>query len=68
LADHSTISRSSVKARKAGAGDVGDCMAHSAQRRKEKAKQGRGCFMRSLVSISGALGACIDGMAVVSGK
>jgi hypothetical protein len=32
LADRSTISRSSVKARKAGARDVGDCMAHSPRR------------------------------------
>jgi hypothetical protein len=31
-------------------------------------QRGAGCFMRSPVSISGALGACIDGMAVVSGK
>jgi len=29
LADNSTISRSSVKARKARAPDVGDCMVHS---------------------------------------
>jgi hypothetical protein len=52
LADHSTISRLSVKVRKARARDVGDCMTHSPVRRKEKAKRGEGeggggCFMSS---------------------
>lgn len=32
MADHSTISRSSMKARKARARDVGDCMTHNPQR------------------------------------
>ncbi len=40
---------------------------HSPERRKEKAKGEWDCSMRP-VSISGVLEACIDGIAVVSGK
>jgi hypothetical protein len=41
-------------------------MTHSPERRKENAKEG---LLPALpYPISGALGACIDGMAVVSGK
>jgi len=52
LADHSTISRLSVKPRRAEVQDVGDCMAHSPRRGD---REGQGGFMRSTVSFSGAL-------------
>jgi hypothetical protein len=64
-ADHSTISRSSVKAWKAGVRDVGDCIVHSPQRGDG---EGRGGSMRSTVSFSGALGLAVMEWAVVSGK
>ena len=67
-ADHSTITRLLVKVRQAGARDVGDCMTHSPERRKEKAEGEGGTASCALVSISGALEVCLDGMAVVSGK
>ena len=67
MADHRTISRLSVKVRTAGARDVGDWMTHNPERRKENAKEG-GAASCAPVSISGAPGACIDGMAVVNGK
>jgi hypothetical protein len=41
-------------------------MTHSPERRKENAKEGLLPALPYL--ISGVLGACIDGMAVVSGK
>jgi hypothetical protein len=67
LADRSIISRLSVKVRKAGAQMLA-ITTHSLERRKEKAKGGGGTASCAPVSISGALEACIDGMADVSGK
>jgi hypothetical protein len=54
--------------RQAGAQDVGDCMTHSPERRKEKAEGEGGTASSALVSISSALEVCLDGMAVVSGR
>jgi hypothetical protein len=54
--------------RQPGARDVGDCMTHSPERRKEKAEGEGGTASCALVSISSALEVCLDGMAVVSGK
>jgi len=54
LADHSTISRLSVEARKAGARGVGDCMAHDPQEETKKPRV-RGS-MPFTVSFSDALG------------
>jgi len=67
LAYHSTISLSSVKARKARARDVGGCMAHS-PRKGDRESWGEGGSMHSTISFSSAPWACNDGMAVVSSK
>ena len=53
MADHSTISRSSVKARKAGREMLAIAWLTALGEETEKA---RGGFMRSTVSFSGALG------------
>jgi hypothetical protein len=55
LAYHSTISLSSVKARKARARDVGGCMAHS-PRKGDRESWGEGGSMHSTISFSSALG------------
>jgi hypothetical protein len=55
MANHSTISRSSVKARKAGARDVGNCMVHSPRRRWRQP----GEASRAVLYLSGALGLAI---------
>ena len=48
--------------------DVGDCMTHSPERRKEKAKGEGETASYALVSMSGTLEVCNNGIAVVSGK
>lgn len=67
-ADYSTIARLLVNVRQPGARDIGDCMTHSPERRKEKAEGEGGTASCALVSISGTLEICLNGMAVVSGK
>jgi len=58
LANHSTISRSSIMVRKAGVRDPGYCMAHSPHT-GDKERQGGGVASYVVLYLSGVLGLAI---------